>query len=265
MSWQLAHGIRGFQIDAYVGTRVGDRVYTYLRGPLTVEQRDVAPALLAAGQRLHDRLGAPLAGTTNDVYLCHTFCELGAVRLASELHVVRQFLQRHPDEVLVFVIEDYVPPARLREAFDSAGLGNQLAAVAPGVPLPTLGEMIHAETHLLVSLENGDGGQHLPNAFARLVEETPFTFLSATALRGAPSCADNRGVKDSPVFQLNHWVTPPVRQHAVAANRLLTTRVDTCMRTRHRIPTLIAVDFADRSDVVRVADQINRHMRTPGS
>jgi hypothetical protein len=257
MSWQLTHGIRGFQIDAYVGATVGNRVYTSLPGPLTPEQRDLSPALLAAGQRLHDTIGAPLDGTATQVYLCHTFCELGAVRMGKELRVVRTFLDHHPNEVLQFVIQDYVAPERLRAELDAAGLGTELVAFTPGTPLPTLGEMIDAHTRLLVSLENGDGGAQLPNAFAGLVEETPFTFLSATQLRGARSCTDNRGAVASPVFQLNHWVTPPVRAHAVAANRLLASRVATCAADRGRVPTLVAVDFADASDVVGVAARVN--------
>ena len=80
----------------------------------------------------------------------------------------------------------------------------------------------------------------------------------AAGLRGAQSCRDNRGVPGSPVFQLNHWVTPPVPSHAVAANKLLASRAATCDRTRKRIPTLVAVDFADRSEVVRVARIVNK-------
>jgi hypothetical protein len=257
MSWQLDHGIRGFQIDAYVGVPVGSRVYTSFTGPLTGAQQDMSPRLLAAGEVLHRQLGTPAPGTATDVYLCHTFCELGFVKLADELAVVRHFLDAHPDEVLQFVVQDYVPPERLRAEFDAAGLGMELASFVSGEPLPTLGQLIDAHTHLLVSLENGDGGPQMPNAFDGLVEETPFFFPRASDLRGAPSCRDNRGVPGSPVFQLNHWVTPPVRSHAVAANRLLASRTRTCTDARDRIPTLVAVDFADRSDVVRVAQRIN--------
>jgi hypothetical protein len=258
MSWQLDHAIRGFQIDAYVGVPVGSRVYTSFTGPLTHAQQDMSPQLLAAGQALHRRLGrAKHLPASTQVYLCHTFCELGAVKFADELAVVKRFLDAHPDDVLQFVIEDYVPPERLRAEFDAAGLGSELAAHVQGAPLPTLGQMIDAGTRLLVSLENGDGGPQLSNAFNGLVEETPFFFAHVAQLRGAPSCRDHRGVDGSPVFQLNHWVTPPVRSHAVAANRLLASRTATCEQTRHRIPTLVAVDFADQSDVVQVAQQIN--------
>lgn len=257
MSWQLDHGIRGFQIDAYVGVPTSSRVWTSFGGPLTETQQDMSPELLAAGKALHRKLGTPDPGAPTDVYLCHTFCELGYVKMADELAVVRQFLDTHPNEVLQFVIQDYVAPDRLRAQFDAAGLGDELASYVQGEPLPTLGQMIDAGTHLLVSLENGDGGPRLPNAFNGLVEETPFTFLRASQLRGAPSCRDNRGVPGSPVFQMNHWVTPPVKQHAVTANRLLASRTETCEATRNRVPTLVAVDFADRSDVVKIAQQVN--------
>jgi hypothetical protein len=258
MAWQLDHGIRGFQIDAYLGVPVAGRVHTSLTGPLTAAQHDMSPQLLATGKKLNAQLGAVTPpSTTPGVYLCHTFCELGFVPMSTELQVIRKFLDANPDEVLQIVIQDYVPPEQLRAEFDKAGLGNELASSVQGQPLPTLGQMIDGGTRLLVSLENGDGGPQLPNAFNGLVEETPFTFLKVTQLRGAPSCRDNRGVSGSPVFQLNHWVTPPVPSHAVAANKLLASRTDTCESTRNRIPTLVAVDFADRSDVVKVAQQVN--------
>jgi hypothetical protein len=258
MSWQLDHGIRGFQIDAYLGVPVGDRVHTSLTGPLTAAQQDMSPSLLAAGEKLNQQLGTEVTpNLASGVYLCHTFCELGFVPMSTEMQVIRQFLDAHPNEVLQIVIQDYVPPDQLREEFTQAGLGDELASYTPGQSLPTLGQMIDAGTHLLVSLENGDGGPQLPNAFQGLVEETPFTFLHAAGLRGARSCRDNRGLPGSPVFQLNHWVTPPVPSHAVAANKLLASRTATCDRTRNRIPTLVAVDFADRSEVVRVARIVN--------
>ena len=45
---------------------------------------------------LHRRLGAPPAGTPYDVYLCHVFCELGAVKMVDEMRVVRRVPRRAP-------------------------------------------------------------------------------------------------------------------------------------------------------------------------
>ena len=207
MRSQLEHGIRGFQIDAYFGTPRRGRVYTDLSGPLGKAAELPAP-LVAAANQLHRRLGAPPAGTPYDLYLCHVFCELGAVKMVDEMHVVRQFLDTHPREVVVMVIEDYVPADRILAVLRDAGLESMLLPVVAGEPLPTLQQMIDAGTRLQVSLENGDGGPTLPNAFTGLVEETPFTFFRPRNLEAASSCTANRGTPDSPLFQFNHWVTP---------------------------------------------------------
>jgi hypothetical protein len=103
-TWQLAHHIRGFQIDAYEGVDRGGRIYTELAGPFGSQATDLPPALVRTAIRIHESIGAPPAGTPTDIYLCHTFCELGGVKLSSAAADVRSFLEEHPNEVLVFVI-----------------------------------------------------------------------------------------------------------------------------------------------------------------
>jgi hypothetical protein len=258
MRAQLEHGIRGFQIDAYFGTPRRGRVYTDLSGPLG-DAAELPVPLVRAATRLHRRLGAPPAGTPYDVYLCHVFCELGAVKMVDEMRVVRQFLDAHPREVVVVVIEDYVPPDRLLTSLRDAGLASMLLPVAPGSPLPTLEQMIDAGTRVQVSLENGDGGALLPNAFAGLVQETPFTFRRPRSLDASSSCATNRGTADAPIFQFNHWVTPaePVTARRVNSS-ILRARIARCTSTRSRGPTLVAVDFAEQGDLLGVVGRRNR-------
>ena len=255
---QLAHGIRGFQIDAFFGTPRKGRVYTDLSGPLGQAAELPAP-LVAAASLIHRRLGAPPAGTPYEVYLCHVFCELGAVPMLDEMRTMREFLVRHPRDVLVMVIEDYVPPDRLAGVMQEAGLSSMLLPVVPGTPLPTLGEMIDTGHRVLVTLENGDGGATMPNAFAGMVEETPFTFRRPRNLEAPSSCDANRGTPGSPIFQFNHWVTPaePVTARRVNSS-LLRERVRRCRARRGEKPTLVAVDFAERGDLLRVVDGLNR-------
>ena len=256
---QLEHGIRGFQIDAYLGFPRKGRVYTELDGRFGSQATDLPPALVATARRIHRRLGAPPPGTPAQAYLCHTFCELGAVEMDGILGQMRTFLDAHLHEVLMIVIEDYVPTEQIRALFDSAGLAHELLAIEPGTALPTLGAMVRSDTRLLVSLENGDGGPTLPNAFTGLVEETPFTFLRSSDLDNPSSCAPNRGVAGSATFQLNHWLTPPTRGRARLVNSgALRSRVARCTKARGRIPTLVAVDFAENSDVLSVVDKLNR-------
>jgi hypothetical protein len=254
---QLAHGIRGFQIDAFFGTPRKGHVYTDLSGPLG-QAAELPPHLVTVARAIHRRLGAPPAGTPYDVYLCHVFCELGAVPMLDEMRTMREFLETHPREVLVMVVEDYVPPERLAAVMRDAGLGSMLLAVIPGAPLPTLGAMLATGKRVLVTLENGDGGPTMPNAFSGLVQETPFTFRRPRNLEAASSCATNRGLPGSPVFQFNHWVTPAESITARRVNSsVLRERVARCMTERDRAPTLVAVDFAEDGDLLRVVDTIN--------
>ena len=257
---QLRNGIRGFQIDVYPGVARKGRVWTDLAGPFGSQATDLPRALVATATRIHQQLGAPPPGTPTEVYLCHTFCELGATKLSTVARQFRAFLDDHPREVLAFVIEDYVAPERIRDVLDAAGLGSELSAVVPGGALSTLGGMIAAGHRMFVSLENGDGGPTMPNAFAGLVEETPFTFTTTGELRSPASCAPNRGTVGSPIFQLNHWVTPAGQRRARAVNyRVLRDRVAQCTEVRGRGPTLVAVDFAEDSDVLAVVDRLNRN------
>lgn len=260
MATQLRAGIRGFQIDAYEGFPRGGRVYTDVAGSFGDVATDLPRTFVRSAEAIHRRLGAPPPGTPSTVHLCHTFCELGAVRMDTVAREVRAFLDRNPEEVLVFVIEDHVTPDRIRAVLDDTGLGGELLAVTAGAPLPTLGAMIDAGTRLLVTLENGDGGPTLPNAFSALVEETPFTFLTTSSLRGPASCVVNRGPASAPVFQLNHWVTPAgLRRSKVVNYGRLRTRVAQCAEVRGRMPTLVAVDFAETSALLDVVRELNRH------
>ena len=254
---QLEHGIRGFQIDAYFGTPLHGRVYTDLSGPLG-QAAELPSAAVLTAKRLHRRLGAPPAGTRYDVYLCHVFCEIGAVRMLDEMRVMRQFLDQHPDEILEIVIEDYVPPDRLLAVLRDAGLDRELLSFSPATALPTLGQMIDAGTRLQVSLENGAAPPTLPNAFVGLVEETPFTFRRPHDLERTSSCAPNRGTPNAPIFQFNHWVTPaePVTARQVNAP-VLRERAARCSAARGRGATLVAVDFAEQGDLLRIVDQLN--------
>ena len=174
---QLRHGIRGMQLDVYEGTAKGGSVYTDFSGPYGKLGSDLPPSLVAAGLAAHRRLGAPPRGTPTDVYMCHGFCELGAIRFSTVARQIHRFLDENPREVLVIVFEDHLSTDRIADALRTSGLAPMLLPVELGQPLPTLGAMIASGQRVFATLENGDGGPTLRNAFAGLVEETPFTFV----------------------------------------------------------------------------------------
>ena len=139
---QLRHGIRGMQLDVYAGTAKGGSVYTDFSGPYGKLGSDLSPALAAAGRAAHRRLGAPPPGTPTEVYMCHGFCELGAIRFSTVARQIERFLDEHPREVLVIVFEDHLSTDRIADALRTGGLAPMLLPVEVGQPLPTLGAMI---------------------------------------------------------------------------------------------------------------------------
>jgi hypothetical protein len=91
---QLAYGVRGLLIDTYYGESSGARVRTDLA---SLPKRETAvqeigePAVKAA-ERLRARIG-PAGTGRRGIYLCHGFCELGAVSLDSALADIRSWLR----------------------------------------------------------------------------------------------------------------------------------------------------------------------------
>jgi hypothetical protein len=107
---QLRDGIRALLIDIHWGERAAASglVRTDLKAEGSSENK-VARALPAPALRLAERLAGRrgLGATTGrpSLYLCHTLCELGAESLDAELQKIRGFLDSHPGEVLILVIE----------------------------------------------------------------------------------------------------------------------------------------------------------------
>ena len=119
---QLRHGIRGMQLDVYEGTAKAGSVYTDFSGPYGDIASDLPPSLVAAGRAAHRRLGAPAPGAPTDVYLCHGFCELGAIRFSTVARQIRRFLDENPREVLVIVFEDHLASERIADELRTSGL-----------------------------------------------------------------------------------------------------------------------------------------------
>jgi hypothetical protein len=259
---QLDDGIRALLIDVHFGVRdpASGAIRTDLRAEGSdrnkVAQELSLPALHLA-DRIAGRVGAGLPDGTPEPYLCHTLCELGAEPLEQELGVIRRFLDRHPGQVLVVIVEDYVPPATIERAFDAAGLGRYVATLDRGRPLPTLGTLVDSGRRLVVFAEEKGGmpAWYMP-AFS-FVQDTPLGAVRASEL----TCERFRGEPDSPLLLLNHWIPPfppsPAVNAAIGRPGFLRRQVERCMRERDAHGAIVAVDFYERTAVVAVARELN--------
>jgi hypothetical protein len=268
---QLQDGVRGLLIDTHYADRLRNgRLRTYFGSPEDVRkqaaQDGVGPDAVAAALRIRERLGFRGKGTRG-MYVCHTFCELGATSLSSVLRDINTFLVTHPDEVMVVVNQDYVEPAAFVGAVNDAGLGDLVYRGPTDGDWPTLREMIDTNQRIVFLAENHAGGApwyHL--AYKAITEETPYTF-GRVALLNDPanlpaSCRPNRGPEGAPVFLINHWIsTDPVPRPSdatkVNAYDKLLRRVRRCEQIRDHVANLVAVNFYRRGDVFRVVDTLN--------
>jgi hypothetical protein len=191
-------------------------------------------------------------------------CELGAIDLTETLSNVRKFLDTHPDEFLVIVIEDYIDPEDVDAAFKDSGLVRYAYIHERDTPFPALRELIESDRRVLVMAEKDNGGGSIPwyhDGF-ELMQETPYTFHSADELAAAASCKPNRGGVGGPLFQFNHWVEKLPRSPSLGAQvndpEFLLRRARECRHRRDLIPNLIAVDFYNEGDVFEAARRLNR-------
>jgi hypothetical protein len=271
ISRQLDDGVRALLIDTHYGIPAdGGAVKTDL-GKLTSAERreyvkEIGQEAFDAALRIRDRLVTGGDGE-HQIYMCHRFCELGAVPLDETLGEIRDFAVSHPNQVLVIINEDYVSPADLVAAVKESGLDEYVYKGAIDRSSPTLGEMISSGRRVVLMAENQAGtAAWYRNGYGDVLKETPYRFKRASELTDpaglAKTCAPNRGSKDNPLFLLNHWIdTSPAPKPSNAAkvneHQALVARARECERRRGRVPNLIAVDFYATGDLFQVVEELN--------
>jgi hypothetical protein len=268
---QLRDGIRGLLIDTHYADRLPNgRLRTDFASHEELvrqaKEDGVSSDAVDAAQRIRDRLGFAGQGTRG-MYLCHTFCELGATSLHSVLDDIHDFLVAHPSEVLVVINQDYVTPADFVKAANDADLGGLVYGGPITDTEPTLRQMIDADRRVVFLAENHAGGAPWYRlAYGSITEETPYTFSEVAQLTNskqlAASCKPNRGPDRAPLFLVNHWIsTDPVPRPSDAAKvnayKPLLARMRDCQRIRDHLPNLVAVNFYLTGDVFKVVDTLN--------
>ena len=262
ISRQLDDGIRALLIDVHFG--VYDPATGRVRTDLGAEGSDrnkVAAQVPARALRVADRVAGRVGvGTLNgppEPYLCHTLCELGAEPLNRELEVLRDFLERHPDQVVIVVVEDYVPPTTIERAFEQTGLTHYVATLDRRQPLPTLGELIAREQRLVVFAEEQGGSPSWYMPASSFIQDTPLGATRPDQL----SCERYRGEADSPLLLINYWIPPfppsPTLNATIGRTPFLRGRVERCLQKRGFKGAIVAVDFYQRTSVVDVAKELN--------
>ena len=256
---QLDDGIRLFLLDPHWGVpTAGNRVRTDLEAE-GVSRNRVATALgpeaVRTAERLAGRVGAGSLSGPRQVWLCHSLCELGATKMSAALDLYRDWLDEHPGEILILMLEPSVPAWAVELQFKRAGLLDRVARLRRDKPLPTLGTLLERGRQLVVLGERDTGDVPWYLEAFDFIQDTP---LGPRATR---SCAPSRGDDDSPILMLNHWVDDfPPRPSAnarVNSKEEILARAERCERRRKLPVALIAVDHYDLGGVVAAANELN--------
>jgi hypothetical protein len=158
---------------------------------------------------------------------------------------------------VVILVEPFVSPERVEDAFRKSGLLAYAAELERDEPLPTLRQLIEDDKRVVVFTERGGGAYPWYHDQFSFTQDTPLGVERPQDF----SCKFARGDENSPIFMLNHWVDrfpPPLTDNRRASQRSsLLAYARRCQRERGLLPSLIAVDYYDEGDIVDVARQLN--------
>ena len=255
---QLEAGIRGFQLDSYYGIKVGPTVLTSVEVRTAKMTEELSDSAIREAEQLVAGAGRVAPGGGGETYLCHGNCELGATPMVTALNEFTRFLGANSNEVIIIFIEDYITAEDTAAAFEESGLMDYVYTYEGG-EWPRLREMIQNGTRVLVMSEHGGGEPAWYHSGFELTQETPYRFETVDDMRSDTSCAPNRGEPDSPLFQLNHFISPADSDTSASANefQFLLDRALACKRERGLVPNLVAVNFWEEGSVVDVVDEMN--------
>jgi hypothetical protein len=248
---QLRAGIRALLIDTqYWGTDAS------VAGQVGNSQV-IAPQLQTILRSFNDR---PQPGPL----LCHSFCALGYKPLANGLAEIRAFLETHRNEVLIVIVEDSIRSGDMDQAMRDSGLLKYAYVhdLRNPTPWPTVRQLIERDQRLIMFVENGRGGvpDYAPIAW-QYIQDTPFRYPTVDSF----DCRANRGAPMPSLLLMNHWVFSilPNQKDAALANRydVLRRRAALCARERGQLPNIIAVDFAETGDLLRMVRELNSRPR----
>jgi hypothetical protein len=155
------------------------------------------------------------------------------------------------------MLQDETKPEDTVAALRAAGLDTLAYAWQPGKPWPTLGQLVHDGTPLVVFSQTAGGSPDWFLPQYSLMQDNPYSATSIDDL----SCAPNRGPLDAPLLLVNHWISKPTPDVADAARMnertFLLDRLRRCEEVRGQRVNFVAVDFWHEGGLFDVVDDLN--------
>jgi hypothetical protein len=256
---QLDAGVRVLLMDTYYGYDTGKGIRTADRDIVTeaLPPDEFSQQVVDSARRLANNIGGVEAGDPKGTYLCHAFCELGAIPFTQALSEINTFLDQHPGEVVMLSIQDQISPEDTAKAFIASGLLKRVYNPQIGQPLPTMRELIQKDERVLVFADTNARGVDWYKQSFDFIQDTPFLARSIADF----TCGPGRGSRDAPFFALNNWLTEsfPSTYSASLVNKFdfIYQRVKQCQRLRQQKVNFVIVNFYEIGDAKEVVDYLN--------
>lgn len=193
-----------------------------------------------------------------EAYLCHSYCDLGNMKLVDGFSQIEEFLTQNPRNVLIITFQSAISAEDTMMAFEESNLGSRLYHHELGTEWPTLETLIAQETQV-IAFSSNDGGA-LDGYHEQWVHwiDNPYSAESIDDF----SCAIDRGNPETAsLFNVNHFITAPLasKENSQLANQydVLSEHVTRCWTETGRFPNQILVDFYDQGALLELANEIN--------
>jgi len=199
----------------------------------------------------------------DEVWVCHGDWDLiihpclqsGGEKAQNQLEEVADFLENNPYEVITLAFENYVDATTMYGEFNNSDLSPYLFS-KQGL-WPTLGEMVFANTRLVVMADSENQGYDWWLDEHDETRMTAFSYQSDSEF----DCENSRGNGSASMLQIAHYITDPISSEADAqlVNQFasLWRHSQLCLGEHGMLPNYILVDYADYGDAVLIAAVLN--------
>jgi hypothetical protein len=184
---------------------------------------------------------------------CHGYCEFGSQPLHEVWAEITDFLEAHPREVVLLLLQDGAPLESTVASFRSAGM--DALTYEHGETWATLGEMIEADTRLVLAGRGGAADAPWYHRSGDLLFATNYGYPSVDDM----DCDLRQSAFEGGLFELVHTFLDPIAWEALSeeGNAGLADRVIECEADVGVKANLLTVDWYHHGDVVAVAAQNN--------
>ena len=244
---------RSLDAVAFVGTH--NSMSSAELGWSIPNQNDAVPTQLAAGVRA---LNLDTHEWEGELWLCHSFCELGSQPLVEGLAEITAFLEASPREVVIITLQDGISGEQTRTALTESGLAALAYTHTTGQPWPTLQALIDAGQRVVIFSASGGGVGWHHSQWEHWID-VPYSAMTVEDF----ACTDDRGdPATATLYNINHFVTNPYALPALAeeanTEAVLWAHIDDCQAASGRFPNQVLVDFYDIGAVSAVVAGLNR-------